>query len=107
MLVVISQDVHIESGPPRKRAIATPALLDDKVTHEKYQVGALDSYNKPIVLGEMMDYVDWYAPPEAHVFNVYRMNPGTGRHDIMSIHPSLEEARASAEALIAKEGIGG
>ncbi len=94
MLVKISDTVRIEDGPPRKRAVATEELLSNQATADHYQASRdatpeeiedpsidtkggkrkfLDSMGKPIELGQEMDYIDWKAPPEERVWNVYQL----------------------------------
>jgi hypothetical protein len=57
--IKISETIVIESGPAKKKAIATEELLSDAVTAGHYKVGAKDAMYRPIVLGEEMTYLDW------------------------------------------------
>jgi hypothetical protein len=57
--IKISETVVIESGPAKKKAIATYELLSDSVTAGHYKAGAKDAMYKPIVLGQEMTYLDW------------------------------------------------
>ena len=99
-LTRISETVVIEDGPRRIEAYATPEVLDDKVTHEKYQVGALDCWSKVIVPGQKFTYVDWYAPVDEYVHNVYQYSSDTGRFErIGEPYETLEEATEAAKAL--------
>lgn len=65
-MIEIGDAVRIEAGPVRRRGIATEELLSNDVTAGHYQVGAPDALGKPIVLGEIMDYVDWRSPARAY-----------------------------------------
>jgi len=67
--IKISETIVIESGPAKKKAIATEELLSDAVTAGHYKVGGRDAMNKPIVLGEEMTYLDWLG---AWVWYVYQ-----------------------------------
>jgi hypothetical protein len=58
-LIEIGSTIRVENGPARKTAVATPELLDDKMTASHYQVGAFDAMGKRIVLGESMTYLDY------------------------------------------------
>jgi hypothetical protein len=72
--IKISETIVIESGPAKKKAIATEELLSDAVTAGHYKAGLrevtmpdgsvvmkpyVDAMNKPIFLGEEMTYLDW------------------------------------------------
>lgn len=91
-IIHIGDKVRIEAGPRIKTAEATKELLDDTVTASHYQPPRratreelddpailtegkdrlfLDALGKPIQLGEQLTYVDWLAPADEHVFNVY------------------------------------
>lgn len=70
---------RIESGPVRRREIATEELLSDKVTAEHYQVGRPDALNNIITLGEPMDFIDWRSPER--VFYVYALEEVTDEVD--------------------------
>jgi hypothetical protein len=82
--IKISESIVIESGPAKKKAIATEELLSDAVTAGHYKAGMrkitkpdgsvvekpyVDAMNKPIVLGEEMTYLDWLG---AWVWYVYQ-----------------------------------
>ena len=69
-IIEIGDTIRIEDGPPRKKAIATAELLDDKITKHHYQKGRFDAMGKPIILGEEMTYLDYYGE---HVFYVYAL----------------------------------
>lgn len=69
-IIEIAKTIRIEDGPPRKTAIATAELLDDKITKHHYQKGKFDAMGKPIVLGKKMTYLDYYGE---HVFYVYHL----------------------------------
>lgn len=100
----VSDRVRVESGPPRKKAVATRELLDNNVTHKKYQVGAPDSFNRIIQLGQVIDYVDWYVPEDQWVWNVYLLDESTGRYWPIENSPfeSKDQAMAAAEQLAAE-----
>jgi len=107
-LVQINDNIRIESGPLRKKAKATKELLKNSVTAGHYKEGAIDSLNKPIVLGEDMDYIDWKNPERC--FNVYKIGEETckdkdekdvviERYFPVSVHEDYEEALTAAMKL--------
>jgi hypothetical protein len=67
--ISISETVVIESGPAKKKAIATEELLSDAVTAGHYKAGAKDAMYKSIVIGQEMTYLDWLG---AWVWYVYQ-----------------------------------
>lgn len=67
-LVEIDGKVRIERGVARKTATATAELLADNVTHPQYAVGQKDSAGNVIVLGQPMQYLDFYAEPGWYVY---------------------------------------
>ena len=69
-IINISDTVRVEAGPARCRAVATPELLDDKVTATHYKVGAADALGKPIVANQEMDYLDWKGAPVWHIYQI-------------------------------------
>lgn len=82
-LISIGDKVRIESGPVRKREVATEVLLSNDVTAGHYHAPvkdeqgnvikeAIDALGKPIELGKDFDYIDWLAPERA--WYVYRLD---------------------------------
>lgn len=69
-IIEIGKTIRIEDGPPRKTAIATAEILDNKITAKHYQKGRIDAMGKPILLGEEMTFLDYYGE---HVFYVYSL----------------------------------
>ena len=107
-LTEIDKCIRVESGPPRKKGIATDKLLDNLVTASHYQVGNFDAYGKVIEHGKEMDYVDWKT--EEVVFNVYELKEEihldkddeevvVERFMPDSVHPDYEAALTAAIAL--------
>lgn len=134
MLIDVSETVRIESGPARKRAKASADLLDNKVTASHYlpprpatkaeiadpsaltegkQFFYRDAMGKPIKLGETMDYIDWLAPDDEHVWTVYQADSDSliietdddgnkielPRFMPISVHATRAEAETAAAAL--------
>jgi hypothetical protein len=88
----VGHNVRIEPGPMRRREVASEEILSDDVTAshyhapkevdvidkatgkptgEKETVVAVDSFGKPIDLGQPFDFVDWKS--EVRAWNVYRL----------------------------------
>ena len=93
-IIEIGDTIRIEDGPPRKKAIATAEVLDDKITAKHYQKGRLDAMGKKIVLGEEMTYLDYYGQ---HVFYVYQFDGE--RYQPAGVAETEKEARTIAEGL--------
>ena len=98
MLVEVSECVRVESSPPRKRAKATEKLLDGKVTASHYKIGGVDARGNTIELGKMMDYIDWFAAEDDHVWIVYKMDD-EGRFQPVSAYATRDEAEQAAQAV--------
>ena len=107
-LVEIDKHIRIESGPWRKQAKATEELLKNNVTASHYKEGAIDALNKPIVIGETMNYIDWKNPERC--YNVYKLEEETvkdkdeqnvviERFMPVSVHDNYEAALTAAIAL--------
>lgn len=100
----VSATVRIEPGPRRLKAIATKALLDDKVTHPGYREGGRDAAGKTIVLGQEMVYLDIYSAPGYYVYKEIEMEepqrdgtPGkVKRYKIIDCCDTPEAALAAA-----------
>lgn len=98
-LTEIDGKVRVEIGPPRKREVATEELLSDEVTASHYQVGKPDALNKPIVIGEEMDYLDWKG---LWVYHVYVLRDGKWQY--VSTADNRDQAIADAVQLSQSEG---
>lgn len=83
MIVSINEQYRAEPGKARKRAVATPELLDDSVTAKRYQVGQRGADGRFINIGQEMEYLDdrgplgWYLYEWGEREHV-RFDPHTG-----------------------------
>lgn len=78
-LIEIDAVVRIERGPARRKAVATPELLADTMTHPMYFEGGVDSAGKIIVLGQEMEYLDFLGE---HGWYVYKLLPAPDAAEI-------------------------
>lgn len=100
MLIQVSDTVRVESGPRRKKAKATEALLRDDVTAPHYQVDKKDALGKPIKIGEDMNYLDWLGTPVWYVYELKEDPTGRPRYvPVGDPHETREAAVAAAQAL--------
>lgn len=78
-----------------------PLLKDGKpVTALFYTI---DSLNKPIVLGEEMDYIDWKNPDRQwNVYQEYPDDEGIRRFHVIAIYSTEVEAVVAASELAGK-----
>lgn len=92
-LIDLPGGLRVESGPLRKRDVASEALLSDRVTAVHYKAGAVDAMSKPIAIGEEMDYIDWLNRNEK-AWNLYREEEG--RFAIKGVFATEQEALTAA-----------
>lgn len=67
-LIEISDTVRVESGPVRRRAIASHDTLSDGVTARHYKAGRFDAEGKVILLGQEMTYLDYRGDWAYHIY---------------------------------------
>jgi hypothetical protein len=102
MLIQVSPSLRIEDGPARKRAKATNALLDQ--IQADYRQRMTGSDGKKIVLGQAMEYLDWFG---ARVWYLYRWDAKAERwlHAHDPLQPfETQEAAIQAAFKLGQEG---
>lgn len=104
-LIQVTPDIRVESGPARKRALATQELLDNSRTAPHYYEGVrkvgkelkrgVDALGKPIQIGQHMDYLDWH---NEYVWYIYQKND-QGRYIRITNYPTEAAAVLAASKL--------
>lgn len=101
----VGDNVRIETGPVRKRAVATKELLGDatashyhlpiteEVDGKKEVKVAIDALGKPIEEGKEFDYIDWRN--DARAYYVYQKD-ANGVWQSKGAYDSVEEAMGNA-----------
>lgn len=86
----IDEKVRIESGPVRKKIVATAENLGEEgVFASHYQIGGVDSMGKVIEEGKEFDYIDWNG--DGLAFYVYKKDEA-GKWLKVGVKDSYEEA---------------
>lgn len=98
-LIQVTETVRIESGPARRKRVATevdarprggPEVDKGKSGGTR---GPFDAAGRKIVAGEEMEYLDWQGD---HVWYVYKADED-GRYQRVGCEETMDKARTVAE----------
>lgn len=92
MLIQVTDKLRVEDGPARKRAMATPELMEKLKAH--YTMGGIDALGKRIIKDQHFDYLDWDG---SRVWYAYKMDVA-GIYQPVGVSPIQAEAMKLAKA---------
>lgn len=75
-----NDQARVERGPALRSAKATPTILANDKTAPHYQIGAPDSFGRPIEEGKEFAYLDHYGDPTFYLFERVAIGPDDSRY---------------------------